>query len=328
MTASLFSVSGKTAIVTGAGSGINLAFARLLLSRGCNVVFADLSLRPEAKDLVAEHAILNKGQVPRAIWIETDVTSWPALERMFEAALAQFGDFDIVCPGAGIYEPPFSNFWYPPGSASSRDDVDGGRYALLDINVTHPIRATQMALSYWLHPRRALQEDGPGQAIPSNALPANPKRIIHVSSIAAQDPGLITPMYVASKHAISGFVRSLAPLEADFGVRVNAVAPGVVQTPLWTENPEKLKLLDLSTDVWVTAEEVAEAMLRCVEDEELVGGTVLEVGAGRTRQVHAFNDPGPSQAPGMTTRNKKAIAREEVASCLGNEKLWGAWRKM
>ncbi|KAJ3534049.1 hypothetical protein NM208_g7709 [Fusarium decemcellulare] len=146
-----FSVSGKTAIVTGAGSGINLEFARILLEKNCNVVFADLSLRPEAKTLVAKYE--QKGSSPRAIFVETDVTSWPALTRMFQVTLQEFGDFDIVCPGAGVYEPNWSNFYHPPGSPESKDAVDSGHYALLDINLTHPIRTTQLAISQWLHPR-------------------------------------------------------------------------------------------------------------------------------------------------------------------------------
>lgn len=129
-TSSPFSVSGKTAIVTGAGSGgqrplclpnnpkptvvlanirryylsgINLSFAALLLSRDCNVVFADLSLRPEAEALVAKYS--DAASSPRAVFVKTDVTSWPALSNMFSTTLSEFGDVDIVCPGAGVYEP-------------------------------------------------------------------------------------------------------------------------------------------------------------------------------------------------------------------------------
>jgi hypothetical protein len=56
---------------------------------------------------------------------------------MFNAAYQLFGSVDIVCPGAGFYEPPFSSFWHPPGPNSpSKDSPEGGRYALLDINLT------------------------------------------------------------------------------------------------------------------------------------------------------------------------------------------------
>lgn len=95
------SVQGKTAIVTGSGAGINLSFAKLLLSKGCNVVFADLALRPEAKEVVDAH----QSGSPRAVSQQTDVTEWSQLERMFEVADKEFGSVDIVCPGAGVYEP-------------------------------------------------------------------------------------------------------------------------------------------------------------------------------------------------------------------------------
>ncbi|KAL8709134.1 MAG: hypothetical protein Q9225_007500, partial [Loekoesia sp. 1 TL-2023] len=87
------SLAGKTAIVTGAGSGINLAFARLLLRKQCNVVFADLALRPEAKEVVAAHS--SSPSRARAVFQETNVREWPQLERMFHTASKEFGGADI-----------------------------------------------------------------------------------------------------------------------------------------------------------------------------------------------------------------------------------------
>lgn len=301
--------------------GINLAFAELLLSRGCNVVAADLSLRPEAEALLSR---FETGK-PRAVFVKTDVTSWPALERMFDVAVSEFGGFDVLCPGAGVYEPLWSNFWLPPGSDTSKDKPDAGHYALLDINLNHPIRATQMAISRWLHPRggeerEEEEEEGRGG---EKASPANPKRIIHIASVAAQIPVFRAPLYAASKFAVGGFVRSLAPLDAAYGIRISAVAPGVVRTPLWTENPEKLAMVDESKDAWVTPEEVAAAMLSCVEDPARVGGTILEVGAGRTREVAVFNDPGPDPRPeaGMILSDGSS-GDEQVHAWLKDEKIW------
>lgn len=98
------SIKGKTAIVTGSGSGINLAFASQLLQGGCNVLFADLGLRPEAQEVVDNHQKQNDTR-GRASFQKTDVRDWRQLERMFERAEAEFGEVDIVCPGAGVYEP-------------------------------------------------------------------------------------------------------------------------------------------------------------------------------------------------------------------------------
>ena len=125
------SLAGKTAIVTGAGSGsslflksgasmasqqlhrqtltnynlgINLSFARALLHKKCNDLFAGLALRPEAQELVSSHA--NHSQSPaKAVFQKTDVRDWQQLERMFHVASQELGGADIVCPGAGVYEP-------------------------------------------------------------------------------------------------------------------------------------------------------------------------------------------------------------------------------
>lgn len=88
--------------------GINLEFARILLKNGANVLIGDLSLRPEAQELVDEYS---QGNGPKAIFHKTDVSSWADLNSLFRKGEDEFGTFDIVCPGAGVFEPPFSGFW-------------------------------------------------------------------------------------------------------------------------------------------------------------------------------------------------------------------------
>ncbi|KAF7888083.1 uncharacterized protein EAF02_002624 [Botrytis sinoallii] len=293
-------VQSKTAIVTGAGSGINFCFAKLLLSKGCNVVIADLALRPEAEELISKYSDFSNG--PKAVFQKTDVTEWVQLEKMFEVASEQFGGADIVCPGAGVFEPPFSNFWIPPGSSPSVDKTSESRYKLLDINITHPIRATQMAIEHFMKRKK-------------------PGTVIHISSIAGQVPFFPTPMYVASKHAISGFVRTLAQLEFPSPdipkVRISAVAPGLIKTPLWIENPEKMAFIPKDSPDWVTPEFVAEAMLELIESEEYPGGTILEVGKVK-RKVEVFNDPGPSRTSTAVTH----VPRETLEA-----DIWASMKK-
>lgn len=110
-------VRGKTAIITGAGSGINFSYAKLLLSKGCNVVIADLCLRPEAEELVAKYPLSGTG--PKSVFVKTDVADWAQLDRMFEVAIEYFGGAHIVCPGAGIYEPVSIEF--PPMKTTLTD---------------------------------------------------------------------------------------------------------------------------------------------------------------------------------------------------------------
>jgi len=278
----------------------------LLLEKKCNVVIADIALRPEA-----EKHFANFTSSPRAVFAKTDVTSWAALENMFDVAINEFGQIDLLCAGAGIFEPPISNFWFPPGSKQSKDDARGDRYLTMDINTTHPIRATQLALAHFLNPPKGQQK----------VSPSNPKRVVICGSVAGQVHGIGTPLYFASKHAISGFVRSLGGLDAELGVKVSCVAPGLVRTPLFEEHSEKARMVDFEKDPYITPEEVAEALLRlCVEDE-MKGGTVLEVGAaGHTRRVEALNDPGP-QGQGHKASNWK-VAVDEVYDVLSTDG-WG-----
>lgn len=88
-------------------------------------MIADLSLRPEAKALLDEYSS-DSGDKARAVFLKTDVTDWLQLSRMFSVAVQEFGAVDIVCPGAGIFDPSFSSFWEPPGSSESQDAADGG----------------------------------------------------------------------------------------------------------------------------------------------------------------------------------------------------------
>ncbi|TID27576.1 hypothetical protein E2P81_ATG00331 [Venturia nashicola] len=302
-----FTVEGKTAIVTGGGSGINFAFAKLLLSEKCSVVVADLALRPEA----AKHFADFKTSSPRVVFVKTDVSSWAALENMFTIAIKEFGKVDILCAGAGIFEPPSSNFWVPPGTGRSKDNPHGDRFLTMDINATHPIRATQMAISHFLNPPKGEEK----------VSPTNPKRVVICGSIAGQVSGIVYPLYIASKHAISGFVRCMGDLDSKLGIKVSAVAPGLVRTPLLYDNPEKAQLVNFEKDPYSTPEEVAQNLLRlCVEDA-LPGGTVLEVAVGnKTRSVMSINDPGP-QGEGHVASNYQAGV-DEVWEALGKEE-WG-----
>ena len=267
-------IKGKTALVTGGGSGICLALTKRLLASGCNVVVADIQLLDDAKALVHQG-----GDGPaKAVFQHTDVTDWTQLQAAFDRALHEFGRLDLVVPGAGVFEPAWTNFW-EFNTPSTKDTPASSSYKCLDINITHPIRATQLAIDSFAR-----------QNLPGGV-------VCLIASIAAQATLLPVPLYCASKHAVAAFTRSMAMLEPGTNFRVNAVAPGVVKTPLWPQ--DRLEWIDEGKDTWVTTEEVVDAMLRCVTDPEMVGGTVLEVLAGRTRKVEGLSDPGP-QGEGST----------------------------
>lgn len=268
-------------------------------------MIADLAVRPEAEACFAKYT-----SSPRAAFKKTDVTSWEALEDMFTFAIKEFGQVDILCAGAGIFEPPISNFWFPPGSKESKDGPRSDRYLTMDINTTHPIRATQLAISHFLNPPNGQQK----------ASPSNPKRVVICGSVAGQVYAIGTPLYFASKHAISGFVRSLGELDQTMGIKVSAVAPGGVRTPLLVEDEHKKRMV-AKDDTLITPEEVATGLYRLLVEDDLKGGTILEIAAkGKTRKVSAFNDPGP-QGEGHAVSNAD-VAVKEVYSRLSTPG-WG-----
>lgn len=193
---------------------------------------------------------------------------------------------------------------------------------MIDINLVHPIRTTQLAISHFLRVR--------------GDKPQKPKHILLISSIAAQNAWMTGPLYSAAKHGITGFVRSLAKLDQQLGIRVTAVAPAIIKTPLWTDHPESAFMIDESKDVWVSPEEVATVMLALLQQEQVgefigdnsdsgtqfavEGGTILEV-AKTVRRVEKFNDPGPQDRPG-TTISGYHFLEDQVFQILG-QKGWG-----
>lgn len=161
------------------------------------------------------------------------------------------------------------------------DTVDTSSYKSLEVNINHPIRATQLAIDSFKR-----QKLGHGS-------------VVLVSSIAAQMANFTAPMYTASKAAISAFTRALAPLEKSLNIRCTAVAPGIVKTPLMMFGSLK-DGIDEEVDTLVLPEQIAQVMLDLIQNPEYVGGTILEVGADDVRKVERLNDPGPQGKKGCT----------------------------
>ncbi|WAO86716.1 Hypothetical protein NCS54_00400000 [Fusarium falciforme] len=260
-------VQGKHALITGAGSGINLCFARMLLEKGCSVLIADLKLQPEAEELLKQYPFPAADGQAGAFFQKTNVASWPELSSVWKTAVDRFSSVDIVVAGAGLFEPKWASFWEAPKTESNRNtvsadpaDADPGHYAVLDVNLASPIRLSTL---------------------------------VHVGSMAGYGAGITTPLYFASKHGLHGFVRSLGGLRDELGIRVGCVAPGAVSTPLWHDDPTKAVMLDEDT-VLIEPEEIAQGMWQLVVNEELGDGTILEVTKGATRVVPLFNAPVPT----------------------------------
>ncbi|KAM0208283.1 hypothetical protein ACHAQD_011706 [Fusarium lateritium] len=255
---SIYNVKNKKAIVTGAGSGICLSFARQLLESGCSVVIADVRLSPEAEELV--HSWPSTGSIkPFAYYHKTDVSDWAQLSSLWDTALEKLGQIDIVCNGAGIYEPPSSTFWNAPGvSPLSEDKSDGnpGVYHTFTVNTMGPIRLAQLAVDYWLQNR----------SIEGN--------LLWVASVGGYAHSLQTPLYFASKAAIVSFVKSLGSMRKRFGIRNAAVCPGAVYTPIF--HPEYCRDRVRADTLSLTPEQCASVMFRVLTEEQYGDGNIVE----------------------------------------------------
>jgi len=242
-----FPVSGKIVCITGGGSGIGLALAKLAHSRGARVLIGDLKLTPEAESLVSSSPNEIKFQ-------KCDVTSFSDLRNLITASVKLFGEVpDVVAPVAGIFEPPWSNFW---------DDQEEQGYKTMDINVNHPIKLTRLAM-------KAL-------------LGANKKGVVCLVASGAGLAGFyLTSLYCASKHAIVGFTKSMGQADQDEGVKIVCICPGIVASPLWTDRiDDRAKAFNYGTAPMLGPEEVAETMMNMIEEGKYGGGTVLARSSG------------------------------------------------
>jgi NAD(P)-dependent dehydrogenase (short-subunit alcohol dehydrogenase family) len=187
--------SGVVAI-SGGASGIGAAVAELLAARGWRVAVADINR--EGAVAVSESIATGGGT---AAGFETDVTSSRSVEALVEATVGRFGGLDAVVACAGIIGPA-------PTVALS----DEAWSRLIEIHLTGTFRCARAAFP-------ALKASGRGA-------------VVTVSSIAARLGISHRASYCAAKAGIEGLTRSLAVEWATAGIRVNAVAPGYIETEL------------------------------------------------------------------------------------------------
>lgn len=187
---------GKVAVVTGAGSGIGKATALLYAAYGAKTVVSDIS---EQHGQVVEE-IKSKGG--EAVFIKADVGSAEACEQLVKETVKQYGRLDMACNNAGI-----------AGESNPTGDVHIENWnKVININLNSVFYCTKYEIE-------AMLANGGGA-------------IVNMASILGQAGFANSSAYVAAKHGVVGLTQASGIEYAPKGIRINAVGPGFIKTPL------------------------------------------------------------------------------------------------
>lgn len=245
----LFSLKGKTALVTGGSRGIGHAIACGLAEAGANVVITDITLTKESDNLVSE--IEKKGGKSKAI--QANAADFKEAEKVVDSIVSEFSSLDILVNNVGITKDTLilrmtEEMW---------DDV-------IEINLKSVFNYSKMAI-------RPMMKKRSGS-------------IINISSVVGLSGNAGQTNYSASKAGIIGFTKSLAKEVATRNIRVNAVAPGYILTEMTKKlDPSILEKIEANIPLGKagTPEEVANSVRFLASDAaRYITGTVLSVDGG------------------------------------------------
>ncbi len=234
----------RNAVITGSSRGIGRAIAEALAENGWGVCINYI----ERKDMAEELCNKIKAKGGRAIAVSADVSDREQVDEMFRRARAELGEISLLVNNAGLslhlqFQDTEPEMWK----------------RIFDVNFFGCVNCINAALPYMLHEHEGI--------------------IINMSSIWGLHGGSCESAYTASKHAVVGLTRSLSAELAPSHIRVNAIAPGVIETDMMKgeldeEALENLKL-EMPMERFGTPEDVAKAALYIVDADYMTGQTVV-----------------------------------------------------
>jgi 3-oxoacyl-[acyl-carrier protein] reductase len=242
-------VEGKVALVTGGARGIGRATAELLAAEGARVAVADVNLG--GAEEVASGIEARGGD---ALALQADVSRPEEIGAMFDAVLKRFGRLDVLHNNAGIF------------ARTAVDELDVDKWdRLMGVNLRGAFLVAQHAL-------RIMKQQRGG-------------RIINMGSMAGQVGGVVAGAnYAASKAAVACLTKSMAKWGGPYGILVNTLCPGVIDTAMPAQfPPDRLAAMIESTPLrrMGTADEVAKVVLFLASDlSSFVTGTHIDINGG------------------------------------------------
>lgn len=245
----LFDLTGKVAIVTGAGRGLGEAIAIGLAQAGADVAL--VTNRTPADETAGKIRALGR----KTITIQADVGNRSVLPSIVERTVEELGGLDILVNNAGIIR-------RTPAHEHSFEDWQ----EVMDVNLNSVFVLCQLA-------GRHMIEQGSG-------------KIINVASMLSYQGGITVPGYTSSKHAVAGLTKALANEWASKGIQVNAIAPGYMSTDnteaLRDDPVRSVQILQrIPAGRWGTSEDlVGPAVFLSSAASDYMNGHILAVDGG------------------------------------------------
>ncbi len=251
-------LEGKVAIITGGDQGIGRGIALRLAAEGADIAFCYRSNRSGADEVVAAITgdVAGTGAGRRVLAVQADVSKTAEINHFVNAVFERFGTVDILVNNAGLERR--ADFW----------DVTEQDYDLvLDVNLKGVFFATQAVVRRWIAARK-------------------PGKVVNISSVHEELPFPHFAAYCASKSGLKMLARNLAIELAPYGITINNIAPGAIETPInkaLLNDPAKLGPLleNIPLKRLGTPEDVAGvAAFLASSDADYVTGTTLFVDGG------------------------------------------------